>query len=140
MHIRQPGKGDFKMEKRYGINVRKWCKEHECGVERQIASESNKKELHRIRFEHAKKLHWLMHERLIHLIVLLIVVLLLMFSIFLLVCAPDTASASLPMCIIVFVLTCFYVRHYFFLENTVQKWYTIDEDLTSKIKTLSNSN
>ena len=128
------------MKKSYGINVRKWCKEHECEVERQTVSSSGIHELYRIRFEHAKKLRWLMHERIVHLIVLLIVVLLLMFSIFLLVCAPDTAPASIPMCIIVFILTCFYVRHYFFLENTVQKWYMIDEDLTSKIKTLSNSN
>jgi hypothetical protein len=128
------------MKNRYGINIRKWCKEHECEVEQQIASTDDVKELHRIRFEHAKKLHWLMHERIVHVIVLFMVVLLLMFSVFLLVSAPETVPASLPMCIIVFVLTCFYVRHYFFLENTVQKWYTIDEDLTSRIKTSSKSN
>ena len=128
------------MKNRYGINIRKWCKEHECEVERQIASANTTKDLHRIRFEHAKKLHWLMHERIVHVIVLFMVVLLLMFSVYLLVSAPETAPASLPMCIIVFVLTCFYVRHYFFLENTVQRWYTIDEDLTSRIKTSSKSN
>ena len=128
------------MKNKYGINIRRWCKEHECEVESRIASASGKKELHRIRFEHAKKLHWLMHERIVHLIVLFMVVLLLMFSIILLVSAPETTPASLPMCIIVFILTCFYVRHYFFLENTVQKWYTIDEDLASKIRSASEEN
>ncbi len=122
------------MKNKYGINIRKWCKEHECEVESRIASASGKKDLHRIRFEHAKKLHWLMHERFVHLIVLFLVVIVLMFSIALLACAPDTAPAAIPMCIIVFILTCFYVRHYFFLENTVQRWYMIDEDLTAKIR------
>ena len=128
------------MKNKYGINIRKWCEKHECEVEERIASSPDRNELYRIRFEHAKKLHWLMHERFVHLIVLFLVVIVLMFSIALLACAPDTTPAALPMCIIVFILTCFYVRHYFFLENTVQKWYTIDEDLASKIRSASEEN
>ena len=73
-----------------------------------------------------------MHERLVHLIVLLIAIIVLLFSIFLLASAPDTLPASLPMCILIFILGCFYVRHYFFLENTVQKWYMIEEELAKR--------
>ncbi len=122
------------MKNQYGINIRRWCKKHECEVEEKSQAARTVGELTEILEEHSKKLHWLMHERLVHLIVLFLISIILIFSIFLLTCAPDTIPASLPLCIIVFVLACFYVRHYFFLENTVQKWYMIDEDLTERIK------
>ncbi len=89
-------------------------------------------ELRQLRELHEKKLAWLMHERLIHLIVLLITVILTLFSLALLMFLPETAPASLVMFLIVFVLLIFYVRHYFFLENTVQRWYMTDEELSEK--------
>jgi hypothetical protein len=60
----------------------------------------------------------------------------MLFSMAFILFLPDFIPASVPMFVISFVLTCFYVKHYFFLENTVQHWYTIDEDITAKIKSL----
>ena len=75
-----------------------------------------------------------MHERLIHLIVLFITVVLVLFSLALVLFAPDTFPASLIMFAILFVLLIFYVKHYFFLENTVQRWYVIDDELQKSVK------
>ena len=119
---------------RQGINVRKWCKEHEAYIEEQLSQKSSPDDLSEVRALHEKKLSWLMHERLIHLIVLLITVILVLFSMALILFLPESITASLPMFIITFVLACFYVRHYFFLENTVQHWYSLDEIITDTIK------
>ncbi|MCR5301019.1 MAG: FUSC family protein [Lachnospiraceae bacterium] len=122
------GNRDYK----YGINVNKWCREHEQYVSRMMNEDLEAAELRQLRELHEKKLAWLMHERLIHLIVLLITVILTLFSLALLMFLPETAPASLVMFLIVFVLLIFYVRHYFFLENTVQRWYMTDEELSEK--------
>ncbi len=119
-----------------GINIRKWCRGHEREVIAQKDGARSAAELRVILEGHEKKLGWLMHERLIHLIVLLITVILVLFSITLLICMPDTAPFSLILFIMVFILACFYTAHYFFLENTVQRWYRITEDIESKIGSL----
>ena len=74
-----------------------------------------------------------MHERLIHLIVVFITVILVLFSIALILFCPGAIPAALPMFLILFVLLIFYIRHYFFLENTVQHWYRIDEEIENLI-------
>ena len=124
------------MGNKYGINVKKWCKLHESEVEALLRSDPGKDELCLMLDKHKKKLNWLMHERFIHLVVLLMTVVIVLFSIALLACAPDTTPAALPLCIIVLVLICFYVYHYFILENTVQRWYSIDEELTDRINSM----
>ena len=47
---------------------------------------------------------------------------------------PDSIIFSMPMFLILFVLLFFYIRHYFFLENTVQRWYRIAEEMREKRK------
>ena len=124
------------MKAKYGINVTKWCKLHEREVCGQIESALPAGELQFILSEHEKKLTWLMHERLVHLIVMITIGIVMLFSVGLILLAPDSLPASLPLFVISFVLTCFYVKHYFFLENTVQRWYAIDEEITAKLKDL----
>ena len=121
------------MGNKYGINVKRWCKLHESEVRAILDADTGKDELRRMLDKHEKKLQWLMHERFIHLVVLLMTVIIVLFSVVLLACAPDTTPAALPLCVIVFVLICFYVYHYFILENTVQRWYEIDEEITDRI-------
>ena len=122
------------MKTRKGINVRKWCLAHETYIDKKLAEKVTADELTDVLKLHEKRLSWLMHERLIHLIVLLITVILVLFSMALILFAPNTFPASLPMFVITFVLAVFYVRHYFFLENTVQHWYELDELMESKLK------
>ena len=42
---------------------------------------------------------------------------------------PSTMPVSLVIYLILLVLLAFYLRHYFFLENTVQHWYRTAEEL-----------
>ena len=117
---------------RYGINIKKWCREHENYVEDAMQKAATDEDAECLLKLHEKKLTWLMHERLIHLIVLFITVVLALFAMGLLLFLPETLPASLPLFVIVFILLIFYVRHYFFLENTVQRWYIIDEKIRSR--------
>ena len=114
---------------KYGIKVRKWCEEHEAFVADELQKELTPDDAANLLAIHEKKLSWLMHERLIHLIVLFITVILALFAMAFLLLVPETMPATLPLFVIVFVLLIFYVRHYFFLENTVQRWYVLDEKI-----------
>ena len=117
---------------RYGINVTRWCRDHEEMVENALKG-SKSYDLPELLKLHEKRLSWLMHERLIHLIVLFITAVITLFALGVILLVPDTYPFSLVLFAIVFVLTVFYVKHYFFLENTVQHWYKLDEDISQRI-------
>ena len=118
---------------RYGINMKKWCSEYETKLMAELDSKPAPDRLEYLLDIHEKRLSWLMHERLIHLIVTFITVILVIFSMSLILFLPDTLFFSTPMFLIVLVLLFFYIRHYFFLENTVQHWYIICQDIESSL-------
>ena len=68
------------------------------------------------------------HERLIHLLVTITFALLTFFSLYFLVTVPSIAIGILF--IIFLIMLAFYIKHYYFLENNVQKLYKIYDDLT----------
>ena len=51
---------------RFGINIMSYCREHENRLEKELAAGA---EPHELLTWHEKKLAWLQHERLIHLLV-----------------------------------------------------------------------
>ncbi len=114
---------------RYGINVKKWCLDHENDLRVMTEGALSDDDRCRILALHEKKLSWLMHERLVHLIVTFITVILVLFAMSLILFLPDTLPFSLPLFLILLVLLFFYIRHYFFLENTVQNWYLLYEEI-----------
>ena len=104
---------------RFGINVEKWCKAHTAEAEALISAETvSEKDLRR----HGKMLSYLMHERLIHLIVLVMTVFGELFLIGVTIFSESAFPLSMIMMYAVLVVLIFYVRHYFILENTVQNW------------------
>ena len=118
---------------KYGIGITKWCREYEKQLEDALNGKPSTDELTRLLASHEKRLSYLMHERLIHLIVVFITVILVMFSIALILFCPEAIPAALPMFLILFVLLVFYIRHYFFLENTVQHSYRLTEEIENMI-------
>ena len=75
---------------------------------------------------HLTQIRFLQHERLVHLMVMLFVmVAFLVFFILFLLFKNLFIFAVFLLC---FVLTLFYVFHYFKLENTVIRWYFIYND------------
>ncbi|MBQ3268817.1 MAG: hypothetical protein IJH09_02755 [Clostridia bacterium] len=103
----------------FGINIRRYCREHEAEINAGTASLE----------QHLDKLRWLQHERLVHLIVLVMVVIVELFTVDLAVLHPETNPLAVIMMIALAVLLGFYFLHYFFLENTVQRWYRLADQL-----------
>ena len=77
------------------------------------------------------------HERLIHLIVLCLFTLLLVgsFAFFFFI----TSFASLILLAIFSVIEVFYVLHYYLLENSIQQWYRLENDMISALKSIGEN-
>ena len=111
---------------KYGINMRKWCDEHENKIRAALESGAAPS---KILIWHEKKLAWLQHERLVHLLVLIMTVIIELFAIGIMFFATWTYPVSMIVMYGILVLLGFYFRHYFFLENRVQHWYKIADAL-----------
>lgn len=107
---------------RFGINMKRWCREHEA----YLAAHDASPELLTL---HLQKLGWLQHERLVHLIVTVMVVFTELFVVSLAVLHPELGPLPLALMLALAILLGFYFYHYFFLENTVQRWYKLADRL-----------
>ncbi len=83
---------------------------------------------------HLTQIGFFQHERLVHLIVTVTFGLLLALISVLLFLADDfrTFAGALALFAIIAVTLVFYVMHYFFLENNVQKLYSLYDELLNK--------
>ena len=114
------------MKVKFGINMRHFCKEHESLVSSECPSQD-------LLDYHLEKLKWLQHERLIHLIVLFLTVITFLLMLLLTVLWEEGATYLFAVDAILAVLLIFYFVHYFFLENTVQRWYVIAMSMISEL-------
>ena len=111
---------------RFGINIKRYCRDHENHVVSLPPS-------HALLEEHLEKLRWVQHERLVHLIVLVLTALVELFTVDLTVLHPETNPLAAIVMLGLAVLLAFYFAHYFFLENTVQHWYRLADELRGKL-------
>ncbi len=109
---------------RYGINMKRWCREHERAVTAALEAGSGDLKLLET---HLEKIRWLQHERLVHLIVTVMTVLAELLAVWLTLTMPELAPWSAAVVVLLAVLLGFYFYHYFFLENAVQRWYKLAE-------------
>ena len=86
--------------------------------------------------EHLTQIGFFQHERLIHLIVTVTFALLEMLAILLSVIADSLFSILLPIVILILLIP--YIRHYYILENEVQKMY-VQYDCMIKMQRLAES-
>lgn len=112
----------------FGINMKQWCREHEAEV---TSAEPTAKLL----ASHKEKIVWLQHERLVHLIVTVMVVIGELFVVGLVILHPELGIIPALVMLGIAVLLAFYFYHYFFLENTVQRWYRIAEKIQEELET-----
>ena len=110
------------MNDRFGINIKLYCRAHEAEVRAQKPTPA-------LLETHLLRLRWLQHERLVHLIVLVMTVLTELFTVDLAVLHPETKPLAAVVMLLLAVLLGFYFWHYFFLENTVQRWYKLADSL-----------
>ena len=124
--MKNPKKSD-----RFGINMKRFCREHEAKVTAAVEAGEATPELLE---EHLRMIAWVQHERLVHLIVTVMVVLCELFTVDLVLLHPELGIVPAVIMLGMAVLMGFYFWHYFFLENTVQRWYRIAEELREKRK------
>ena len=114
---------------RFGIDMKRFCREHEARVTAAVEAGEATPELLE---EHLQMIAWVQHERLVHLIVTVMVVLCELFTVDLVLLHPELGIVPALIMLGLAVLLGFYFWHYFFLENTVQSWYRIAEELREK--------
>ncbi|MBR1764606.1 MAG: hypothetical protein IJ746_04355 [Ruminococcus sp.] len=83
--------------------------------------ESGSADLERLIGYHEKHLEFFMHERLVHLLVMILFALLTM-ACFLLIAVTEKIIL-VPLAVALMCLLIPYIKHYYFLENTVQALY-----------------
>ena len=107
----------------------KYIKNHTKYILGQISSNNITEGL--LKYHHSQILN-IQHERLIHLIVLCLFTLLFAasFAFFYFV----TSLSSLALLSVFSVVEIFYVLHYYLLENTVQRWYRIENTIISYLE------
>ncbi|MFZ3057121.1 MAG: hypothetical protein WA098_10220, partial [Smithella sp.] len=80
---------------------------------------------------HDKQIQWLQHERLVHLIVMLFVCLFTLLSFGFTVIKISTLSIVLSGLLLILSLA--YIIHYYRIENGVQKWYLISNQIRQRL-------
>ena len=110
------------MDSRYGINMKRYCREHEAAMKRALEEPEVPGDL---LAHHMEMIARLQHERLVHLIVTVMVVLAELFDLYLVLLHPELGIVPAVIMLALAVLLGFYFYHYFVLENTVQRWYII---------------
>lgn len=110
--------------------MRKYLMEYLIYIEKRIEN-CNENELDDILEEHLSKIQFMQHERLIHFLVTMLFVFMFFMSlgIFML---TDKIS-FIPLMALILCLIVPYVRHYYFLENNVQKMYYIYDRIIEKM-------
>ncbi len=120
------------MKDRFGINIKRYCRDHEADLASRPPSRA-------VLEAHLEKLRWLQHERLAHLIVLVMTVFAELFAVDLAALHPETNPLAAAMVLVLAVLLLFYFWHYFFLENTVQRWYKLADALRDGLRGASEA-
>ncbi|MBQ1464683.1 MAG: hypothetical protein IIZ18_07725 [Ruminococcus sp.] len=105
-------------------------------VEKRLEAASDAGELDAIMAEHKDKIAFMQHERIVHFLVTMLFALVL--AIFMLALLLTQNMAMLILVTIILVLLAFYIKHYYFLENTVQKMYKVYDQILEKQGRVSN--
>lgn len=99
-------------------------------VSQRLENCSEKSELDEIFAEHKDKISFMQHERIVHFLVTMMFAIILVIFISVLLFTENIAILALVT--IILVLLGFYIKHYYFLENTVQKMYVTYDDILKK--------
>jgi hypothetical protein len=102
-------------------------KSHERYIREMLEKNLDREALLNLLQYHDKQIQWLQHERLIHLITMLFVCLFMLLIFGFTILVP-----SLPCMILsalLMILSVAYIIHYYRLENGVQRWYSLSNQI-----------
>ena len=106
-------------------------------IQERLEKCQSSEELDEIMAEHKDKIAFMQHERIVHFLVTMLFAVILIVFFAVLIFKVNLAVLSLVT--IVLVLLMFYIKHYYFLENTVQKMYKVYDSILEKQKKLKES-
>ena len=102
-------------------------KRHELSVQETLAKNPSPEALRELLAYHDKRIGWMQHERLAHLLVTLFVCLFALLSLGYALLHPSVLGFLLSGLLIVLAVA--YLLHYYRLENGIQKWYRLSDDI-----------
>ncbi len=105
---------------------------HEQFIRDMINKPMDKNDLILLKEFHLRQIAFMQHERLIHLIVTMFVALFTIMSFGLLYFAPSIPTGLLSLLFIILIAA--YILHYFRLENGVQRWYHLSNEIDYLLK------
>lgn len=111
-------------------------KGQESGTEEQKGQDERNVDLEELKKEHLTQIGFFQHERLIHLIVTVVFALMEMLSLIMTIMSDELFPIILTILILVLLLP--YIRHYYILENEVQKMYA-QYDRISQLQNCNSS-
>lgn len=108
-----------------------YIKRHETYVRELLAGHPEKETLAELLVYHDRQISWLQQERLAHLITMMFVCLF-----FLLAFGWTLIHFTLPYILLttlLLILSAAYILHYYRLENSVQRWYVLSNQIREKL-------
>jgi hypothetical protein len=104
-----------------------YMKRHERYVKEMLGKNLSPEELTDLLAYHDKQIQWMQHERSVHLIIMLFVCLFTLLTGGFTFVMPSIACFILSALLL--ILTIAYIIHYYRLENGVQKWYELSNQI-----------
>lgn len=96
-------------------------------TKQRLSDYADSAELDEIFLEHKDKIAFMQHERIVHFLVTMMFAIVL--AIFIVGFLFSENPALMLLVIIIIVLIAFYIKHYYFLENTVQEMYRLYDEM-----------
>jgi hypothetical protein len=107
-----------------------YMKRHELYIKEMLEKNLSPEALSDLFKYHDKQIQWMQHERLAHLMTMLFVCLFALLSLGYALLTPAVLCFILSGLLI--VLSVAYVIHYYRLENGVQKWYRLSNEIRNR--------
>lgn len=104
-----------------------YMKKHESYVQKVLANKPDEDKLTELLIYHDKQIQWMQHERLVHLIVMLFICLFTLITFGFAI--MQTSPPAMTLFAILLILSIAYIVHYYRLENGVQNWYLISNQI-----------
>ena len=112
-----------------------YLKRHEAFIRQQLAAAGDGADWAGLARFHRMQIEYMQHERLIHLLVTLFFGLCAMLTMFFFVLHPQVAVGILLLLLLALVVP--YIAHYYKLENGVQRWYHLANEIESRCGNVS---
>jgi cell division protein FtsW (lipid II flippase) len=108
----------------------KYLKQHEEKIKQALIAGDEKTDWESLKAFHKTRIEFIQHERLIHLLVTLTFSILLFISLGIAYSRPSMEVLVIMALLLILLIP--YVYHYYLLENGVQRWYKLYEEIDRK--------